>query len=79
LKEQSLVLLYRLMFVLYAESRNLIHPEEQEAIEEYEENFSLDQLRLASTTRSVKWINDSKANTANTPPQMVAGWRTCSS
>jgi len=34
------------MFVLYAESRNLIHPEEQEAIEEYEENFSLDQLRL---------------------------------
>jgi len=46
LKEQSLVLLYRLMFVLYAESRNLIHPEEQEAIEEYEENFSLDQLRL---------------------------------
>ncbi len=27
LKEQSLVLLYRLMFVLYAESRGLIHPE----------------------------------------------------
>ncbi len=47
LKEQSLVLLYRLMFVLYAESRNLIHPEEQEAVEEYEQNFSLDQLRLS--------------------------------
>lgn len=46
LKEQSLVLLYRLMFVLYAESRNLIHPEGQDAIKEYENNFSLDQLRL---------------------------------
>nr|WP_238387047.1 N-6 DNA methylase [Natrialba swarupiae] len=48
LKEQSLVLLYRLMFVLYAESRGLIHPEGegQNAITEYEENFSLDELRL---------------------------------
>ncbi|MFB1064040.1 Eco57I restriction-modification methylase domain-containing protein [Natrinema sp. H-ect4] len=46
LKEQSLVLLYRLMFVLYAESRGLIHPEGQEAVAEYEENFSLDELRL---------------------------------
>ncbi|WP_449289553.1 Eco57I restriction-modification methylase domain-containing protein [Natronorubrum sediminis] len=46
LKEQSLVLLYRLMFVLYAESRGLIHPEGADAVEEYEENFSLDELRL---------------------------------
>ena len=46
LKEQSLVLLYRLMFVLYAESRGLIHPEGGDAVAEYEENFSLDELRL---------------------------------
>ncbi|MFB6140623.1 MAG: restriction endonuclease, partial [Halosimplex sp.] len=46
LKEQSLVLLYRLMFVLYAESRGLIHPDDPDAIAEYEEHFSLDQLRL---------------------------------
>nr|WP_239639448.1 TaqI-like C-terminal specificity domain-containing protein [Halobiforma nitratireducens] len=46
LKEQSLVLLYRLMFVLYAESRGLIHPESEDAIDEYEDNFSLDELRL---------------------------------
>ena len=46
LKEQSLVLLYRLMFVLYAESRGLIHPEGAGAEAEYEQNFSLDALRL---------------------------------
>jgi len=46
LKEQSLVLLYRLMFVLYAEGRGLIHPDSQSAQDEYEENFSLDALRL---------------------------------
>jgi type I restriction-modification system DNA methylase subunit len=46
LKEQSLVLLYRLMFVLYAESRGLIHPDDPAAQDEYEEHFSLDQLRL---------------------------------
>ncbi|MFP8954997.1 Eco57I restriction-modification methylase domain-containing protein [Natrialbaceae archaeon A-arb3/5] len=46
LKEQSLVLLYRLMFVLYAESRGLIHPEGGDAVAEYEENFSLNELRL---------------------------------
>ena len=46
LKEQSLVFLYRLMFVLYAEARGLIHPEGQSAQDEYEENFSLDELRL---------------------------------
>ena len=46
LKDQSLVLLYRLMFVLYAEARELIHPEGQGAVNEYEENFSLDALRL---------------------------------
>ncbi|WP_284011860.1 Eco57I restriction-modification methylase domain-containing protein [Haloarcula pelagica] len=45
LKEQSLVLLYRLMFVLYAESRGLIHPDDPEAQDEYEELFSLDELR----------------------------------
>ena len=45
LKEQSLVLLYRLMFVLYAESRGLIHPDNPAAEAEYEENFSLTQLR----------------------------------
>ncbi|MFB6143519.1 MAG: Eco57I restriction-modification methylase domain-containing protein, partial [Halorientalis sp.] len=46
LKEQSLVLLYRLMFVLYAESRGLIHPDDPDSKDEYEANFSLDQLRL---------------------------------
>ena len=46
LKEQSLVLLYRLMFVLYAESRGLIHPDDPAAEAEYEEHFSLDQLRF---------------------------------
>ena len=46
LKDQSLVLLYRLMFVLYAESRNLIHPDNPAAVDEYEANFSLDELRL---------------------------------
>ncbi|MCU4926726.1 N-6 DNA methylase [Halobacteria archaeon AArc-dxtr1] len=46
LKEQSLVLLYRLIFLLYAESRGLIHPENQAAVDEYEQNFSLDALRL---------------------------------
>ncbi|MFC7251924.1 Eco57I restriction-modification methylase domain-containing protein [Halomicroarcula sp. GCM10025324] len=46
LKEQSLVLLYRLMFVLYAESRGLIHPDDPKAQAEYDENFSLDQIRL---------------------------------
>ncbi|MFC6717949.1 Eco57I restriction-modification methylase domain-containing protein [Natrialbaceae archaeon GCM10025810] len=46
LKNQSLVYLYRLMFVLYAEARGLIHPEGQKAVREYEQNFSLDELRL---------------------------------
>jgi len=46
LKEQSLVLLYRLMFVLYAESRHLIDPDNQANREEYRENFSLDEQRL---------------------------------
>jgi type I restriction-modification system DNA methylase subunit len=46
LKEQSLVLLYRLMFVLYAESRGLIQPEDVGAADEYNENFSLNSLRL---------------------------------
>ncbi|EMA48131.1 putative restriction/modification enzyme, partial [Halococcus morrhuae DSM 1307] len=45
LKEQSLVLLYRLMFVLYAESRDLIDPEDPNRRSEYEENFSLGVLR----------------------------------
>ena len=45
LREQSLVLLYRLMFVLYAESRGLIHPDDPDARDEYEANFSLDRLR----------------------------------
>ncbi|QZP39193.1 Eco57I restriction-modification methylase domain-containing protein [Halobaculum magnesiiphilum] len=45
LKEQSLVLLYRLMFVLYAESRHLISPDEPSREAEFNENFSLDELR----------------------------------
>ncbi|PHQ44995.1 hypothetical protein DJ68_15405 [Halorubrum sp. C3] len=45
LKEQSLVLLYRLMFVLYAESRGLIDPEQPDANAEYHENFSLEEVR----------------------------------
>ena len=47
LKEQSLVLLYRLMFVLYAESRGLIHPDDPDKQAEYDENFSLDEIRLS--------------------------------
>jgi len=46
LKQQSLVFLYRVLFVLYAESRGLIHPENGDARDEYEENLSLDSLRL---------------------------------
>jgi hypothetical protein len=46
LKEQSLVLLYRLMFVLYAESRGLMQPDDPDKEDEYDENFSIDQLRL---------------------------------
>jgi type I restriction-modification system DNA methylase subunit len=46
LKEQSLVLLYRLMFVFYAESRGLIHPENPSDQAEYDEHFSLDQRLL---------------------------------
>ena len=45
LKEQSLVLLYRLMFVLYAESRHLISPDDPAREAEFNENFSLDELR----------------------------------
>ena len=45
LKEQSLVLLYRLMFVLYAESRGLIDPDDPAASEEYHEYFSLESKR----------------------------------
>jgi len=45
LKEQSLVCLYRLMFVLYAESRDLIHPDDAKARAEYENNFSLERMR----------------------------------
>ncbi len=45
LKEQSLVLLYRLMFILYAEARDLIDPDDPKARAEYVENFSLEQLR----------------------------------
>jgi type I restriction-modification system DNA methylase subunit len=45
LKEQSLVYLYRLMFVLYAESRHLLDPEDPDKRAEYRENFGLNQLR----------------------------------
>lgn len=45
LKQQSLVLLYRVMFILYAEDRELIHPSNPGAEQEYLENFSLDQKR----------------------------------
>ncbi|WP_336346192.1 Eco57I restriction-modification methylase domain-containing protein [Halalkalicoccus ordinarius] len=45
LKEQSLVLLYRLMFILYAESRGLIDPDTPRAEDEYQSNFSLEALR----------------------------------
>jgi type I restriction-modification system DNA methylase subunit len=45
LKEQSLVLLYRLMFVLYAEARDLINPADPDAREAYEADYSLDSLR----------------------------------
>ncbi len=45
LKEQSLVSLYRLMFVLYAESRGLIDPDDPARSAEYDEHFSLDRTR----------------------------------
>jgi hypothetical protein len=45
LKEQSLVWLYRLLFILYAEARDLIDPDDPIARAEYLENFSLEQLR----------------------------------
>ncbi|TKX73912.1 restriction endonuclease [Halorubrum sp. GN11_10-6_MGM] len=45
LKKQSLVLLYRLMFVLYAESRGLIDPDDPAASDEYQEYFSLEAKR----------------------------------
>jgi hypothetical protein len=45
LKEQSLVYLYRLMFVLYAESKELIHPESLQAKKAYEREFSLESTR----------------------------------
>ncbi|SHG77724.1 Eco57I restriction-modification methylase domain-containing protein [Halobaculum gomorrense] len=51
LKEQSLVLLYRLMFVLYAESRGLISPNDPGKRQEYDENFSLDVLRQEIVTQ----------------------------
>ncbi|MFB6178043.1 MAG: DNA methyltransferase, partial [Halobaculum sp.] len=41
----SLVFLYRLMFVLYAESRGLIEPDDPDARDEYESTFSLNRLR----------------------------------
>ncbi|WP_396610497.1 Eco57I restriction-modification methylase domain-containing protein [Haloferax sp. S1W] len=64
LKEQSLVLLYRLMFILYAESRHLINPDDPDRQQEYEENFSLDQLRhdildTAGETGSPKTFDNS--------------------
>jgi len=45
LKEQSLVYLYRLMFVLYAEGKELIHPESSETQRAYENEFSLEKIR----------------------------------
>lgn len=45
LKQQSLVFLYRLMFLLYAEGHGLISPDSPRARREYEENFSIDQMR----------------------------------
>jgi len=45
LKEQSLVYLYRLMFVLYAEGKGLIHPESEQAKRDYESEFSLESIR----------------------------------
>jgi hypothetical protein len=45
LKEQSSVLLYQLMLILYAESRGLIDPDSPRAEDEYRSNFSLEVLR----------------------------------
>lgn len=45
LKEQSLVYLYRLMFILYAEGKDLIRPETTKTQEEYEKSFSLEKIR----------------------------------
>ena len=53
LKEHSLVLLYRLMFVLYAESRHLIDPDDPDAAREYERDFGLDALRRGIVEEAV--------------------------
>jgi type I restriction-modification system DNA methylase subunit len=45
LKEQSLIYLYRLMFVFYAESRDLLKPETDTNIRTYDEELSLIQHR----------------------------------
>lgn len=45
LKEQSLIYLYRLMFVFYAESRDLLKPETDSNIRTYDEELSLIELR----------------------------------
>lgn len=46
LKENSLVFLYRIMFILYAEGKDLINPEEGIARKRYERNFSLEEKRI---------------------------------
>jgi type I restriction-modification system DNA methylase subunit len=46
LKENSLVFLYRVMFILYAEGKDLISPEESMARKRYERNFSLEEKRI---------------------------------
>lgn len=61
LKEQSLVYLYRLMFVFYAESRGLLQPDESGDRQTYDTELSLITLRDELTE-----INDSPETAAKT-------------
>jgi len=54
IKEESLIVLYRMMFMLYAESRGLIEPSQDAPQKKYREFFSIDELRYEVFTT----IND---------------------
>ncbi|ELY66857.1 Eco57I restriction-modification methylase domain-containing protein [Natrinema versiforme] len=64
LKEQSLVYLYRLMFVLYAEGKGLIHPESERAKRDYESEFSLERIRedIVEEAGSGEYFDDFSAH-----------------
>jgi hypothetical protein len=61
LKEQALIYLYRLMFVFYAESRDLLQPETTDNLRTYDAELSLIELR-----DEIVGLNDSPEETAAT-------------